>query len=58
MSNRHITINIGPQDSESWVFISAAIAAVAFFWAISHEHTAKVDAAARVEVAKQAPVKP
>ena len=30
-NNRHITINIGPQDSESWLFFSIALAAIAFF---------------------------
>ncbi len=27
-SEHHTTINIGPQDSESWLFLSMAIAAI------------------------------
>lgn len=30
-NNKNITINIGPQDSESWLFIAIAAGAIAFF---------------------------
>lgn len=33
--NKHITINIGPQDSESWLFVAAAIAFCAFMYMLA-----------------------
>lgn len=36
MSDRHVTINIGPQNSESWFFIAVAIAVLGWFWFMAH----------------------
>ncbi len=35
MQSKHVTINIGPQDSESWLFVSFAAVIITFIIGMS-----------------------
>lgn len=36
MTTKHVTINIGPQDSESWLFFAVAIGVASIFWSMAY----------------------
>ncbi len=40
MQSKHITINIGPQDSESWLFVAIAAVIITFIIGMSGQATA------------------
>lgn len=48
-THHHTHINIGPQDSESWFFVMAGLAAIAFF---AFAVPKMVEAYSKEEVAK------
>lgn len=49
MTTKHVTINIGPQDSESWLFFAIAVAAVAVAFGMYHMEESR-EQTKRVEI--------
>ena len=48
-NERHITINLLPQEPEAWFFIACAAAAIAFFWAMGNVALSNEVEKARIE---------
>ncbi len=49
MSDKHITINVLPQDFDCWVVIVGGIVACTFLWVVSSVAKSEHDAKARIE---------
>lgn len=53
METKHVTINIGPQDSASWFFVAGAIAFCALCWMITQSKDSNDVEIARIQAQTQ-----